>query len=114
MGLAAQRRRGRFRSAVEKQLLDQLTMIAELLSWTIDVMGPILRRLWDWSSGATTQSASRYGKPASGLARTWWAIYRAHWRVRHWFGPLVRLVRRQKRRAKRILGRSGDPGNLPG
>ncbi|MGB3409660.1 MAG: UbiA family prenyltransferase [Microthrixaceae bacterium] len=125
-----------FWSAVEKQLLDQLTMLVELASWIVDVLGPILERLgirtgmtsrsawgrivtfgWAIRSGMNRcYHAIRIALREFGfkLGRTWWSIFRAHWRVRHWFGPLVRLVRRQKRRAKRILGRGDQPGNLPG
>src|SRR5690606_32509654 len=45
-----------FWSAVEKQILDQLTMVVELGSWLIDVLGPILQRL-GIRTGMTTRSA---------------------------------------------------------
>ena len=125
-----------FWSTVEKQLLDQLTMVVEFFSWMIDVLGPVFERL-GIRTAVTSRSALGQIVTAAWavrsavnrgyhavrvtfreigfmLARAWWAIYRAHWRVRHWFGPLVRLTRRQKRRVNRILGRGGDPGNLPG
>ncbi|MCB1007209.1 MAG: hypothetical protein KDB35_23700 [Acidimicrobiales bacterium] len=42
------------------------------------------------------------------VIRAWWATYRAHWRVRHaTVDPVVNITRRQIRRVRRRLDRSG-------
>jgi hypothetical protein len=93
-----------FRSAVLKQVLDELTLIAEV-GGRIAVRAGMLWR----ATESTLQRAVRWSRDA--IVRGWWALYRTHWRVRHWFGPLLLFVRRQGRRFRRIVLRRGSPGS---
>jgi 1,4-dihydroxy-2-naphthoate octaprenyltransferase len=107
-----------FWPAVEKQLLDELSLAAELgAAWVerLLVLVAWARRAAGVVADLTNRVYQRVRvalrETGFALQRAWWAVYRFHWRVRHWFGPLVLFVRRQRRRVRRLMGRSPTGGH---